>query len=118
MHLCVPPSCDRSVEGEGLGCEYVRSCAISATLTTQAGNLCPSMRFLGDPCGARKGVSQSVGKYGLAESDYPPEGGVYGNEADVYDQDWERVFWGGNYEEMVRDKKKSVLFSLLVFPFG
>ncbi|KAK0183695.1 FAD-binding domain-containing protein [Armillaria mellea] len=33
-------------------------------------------------------------------------GGTYGNEADVYEPDWERAFWGENYEELVRIKRK------------
>ncbi len=35
-----------------------------------------------------------------------PGGGTYGNEADVYEPDWERAFWGENYEELVRVKRK------------
>ncbi|KAK0204351.1 FAD-binding domain-containing protein [Desarmillaria ectypa] len=35
-----------------------------------------------------------------------PGGGAYGNEADVYEPDWERAFWGENYEELVRVKRK------------
>ncbi len=34
----------------------------------------------------------------------------------MYNHDWERVFWGGNYEELARVKKKPVFFSLLLFP--
>ncbi|KAK0229643.1 FAD-binding domain-containing protein [Armillaria nabsnona] len=35
-----------------------------------------------------------------------PGGGTYGNEADVYEPDWERAFWGENYEELVSVKRK------------
>ncbi|KAK0229694.1 hypothetical protein EDD85DRAFT_134549 [Armillaria nabsnona] len=35
-----------------------------------------------------------------------PRGGTYGNEADVYEPDCEHVFWGENYEELVRVKRK------------
>ncbi|KAK0229596.1 FAD-binding domain-containing protein [Armillaria nabsnona] len=35
-----------------------------------------------------------------------PGGGTYGNEADVYEPDWERTFWGENYEELVSVKRK------------
>ncbi|PBK88213.1 FAD-binding domain-containing protein [Armillaria gallica] len=35
-----------------------------------------------------------------------PGGGTYGNEADVYEPDWECAFWGENYEELVRVKRK------------
>ncbi|KAK0452197.1 FAD-binding domain-containing protein [Desarmillaria tabescens] len=35
-----------------------------------------------------------------------PGGGAYGNEADVYEPDWQRAFWGEHYEELVRVKGK------------
>ncbi|SJL16582.1 uncharacterized protein ARMOST_20108 [Armillaria ostoyae] len=35
-----------------------------------------------------------------------PGDGTYGNEADVYEPDWERAFWGENHEELVRVKRK------------
>ncbi|SJL16610.1 uncharacterized protein ARMOST_20136 [Armillaria ostoyae] len=72
MHMCVPASCDSSIDEEGLGC-----------------NLWRSMRLIGDPCGASKGVSQSVTRYELVKSDQSITlgGGAYGNEADVYDPD-------------------------------
>ncbi len=63
------------------------------------------MGLLGIPCEEEKACQD------LLQSMDPlreinPSGGTYGNEPDVYEPDWERTFWGENYEELVRVKRK------------
>ncbi|KAF9013840.1 FAD-binding domain-containing protein [Hymenopellis radicata] len=38
--------------------------------------------------------------------DIAPESGAYGNEADIYDPDHERAFWGDNYPKLLELKQK------------
>lgn len=35
-----------------------------------------------------------------------PNGGAYGNEADVNEPNWQQAFWGQNYERLLRIKKE------------
>ena len=35
-----------------------------------------------------------------------PDMGAYGNEADFREDDWQRSFWGKNYDRLLRVKKK------------
>lgn len=38
--------------------------------------------------------------------DATPNGGTYGNEADISEPGWQKSFWGANYERLVEIKKK------------
>ncbi|KAF9030371.1 FAD-binding domain-containing protein [Hymenopellis radicata] len=35
-----------------------------------------------------------------------PDGGAYGNEADIYEPNFEESFWGNNYEQLMKIKEK------------
>jgi hypothetical protein len=35
-----------------------------------------------------------------------PNGGAYGNEADVSEPDWQQAFWGENYARLLQIKQK------------
>ncbi|ORY01670.1 FAD binding domain-containing protein [Clohesyomyces aquaticus] len=38
--------------------------------------------------------------------DITPNGGAYANEADIAEPDWQKSFWGSNYERLLSIKKK------------
>ncbi|PVI02545.1 FAD-binding domain-containing protein [Periconia macrospinosa] len=38
--------------------------------------------------------------------DATPNGGTYGNEADISEPGWQKSFWGANYDRLVKIKKK------------
>ncbi len=64
------------------------------------------MGLLGIPCATRKRRYRDLSRSMDPLRAITPRGGTYGNEADVYEPDWERAFWGENYEELVRVKRK------------
>jgi Berberine and berberine like len=45
-------------------------------------------------------------KFGASLKSLNPLGGTYANEADPDSPDWQRSFWGSNYERLFEIKKK------------
>jgi len=54
---------------------------------------------------AREAALAQTRAFAAALTELSPETGAYLNEADRYEPEWQRTFWGSNYERLLQIKR-------------
>ena len=58
------------------------------------------------PAGWEAAVEKLTNEVMAPLREITPNGGAYGNEADIAEPDWQQSFWGDNYPRLLQIKQK------------